>query len=93
MAPAAEIHFARVAVTETQIRQLSLPTRPTKRTDSRARSFGKRSVEVDAIPAKTLRSMVDSCIRDHIDPHQLAVLQTAEESERGILISLAERWR
>lgn len=92
MAPRAEIHFERVAVTEDQIRDLKLPTRPTKQTDSRARSFGSESVEVDAIPARRLRNMVERCIRRHIDPQQLAVLQAAEESERSILLSLAERW-
>ena len=36
----------RLAVTEEQIEEWSLPTRPTKRSDSRARSFGS-SVSVD----------------------------------------------
>jgi hypothetical protein len=93
LAPAAEIHFHRVAVTEAQIRELDLPTRPTKRTDSRARGFGKESVEVDAIPPRHLRSLVETSVRRHIDPHQLKVLQAAEESERSILQSLAARWR
>jgi hypothetical protein len=93
LAPAAEIHFARVAVTEVQIVDLNLPTRPTKRTDSRAHSFGSQSVEVDAIPARSLRKLVESCIRRHVDGRQLAVLRAAEESERRILSSLAERCR
>jgi hypothetical protein len=38
-APDAEIHFERVAVTPEQIQTLQLPTRPTKRTDSRAKAF------------------------------------------------------
>lgn len=92
MAPEAEIYFERVAVTEAQIRELHLPTRPTKKTDSRARSFGQQSVEVDAIRARRLRSMVDECIQRHIDQHQFAVLQMAEASERSILLTLADRW-
>jgi hypothetical protein len=92
MAPAAEIHFERVAVTEAQIQELHLLTRPTKKTDSRARSFGQESVEVDAIPARRLRRMVDACIQTHIDQQQLAVLQAAEASERSILLSVADRW-
>ena len=92
MAPSAHIHFERVAVTEGQIRELRLPTRPTKETDSRASSFGSRSVEVDAVPARVLRSMAERCIRRHIDRRQLEALQVAEQSERNILLSLANRW-
>jgi hypothetical protein len=90
MAPKAEIYFSRVAVTEDQIRRWSLPTRPTKTTDSRARTFGNRSVEVDAIPAKTLRNIAQRCITNHIaDMSQIRVLQVAEESERSVLYQLA----
>src|SRR5262249_29705657 len=39
LAPEAEIHFERLAVLPHQIRELNLPTRPTKRTDSRSRTF------------------------------------------------------
>src|SRR5262249_13758807 len=53
-APEAQIHFARVAVTPEQINELQLPTRPTKKTDSRSRSFDGESVEVDAIPPRQL---------------------------------------
>ena len=50
MAPDAEIHFERIAVTPDQIAQWDLPTRPTKTTDSRSKGFGDISVELDAIP-------------------------------------------
>jgi hypothetical protein len=89
LAPKAEIHFTRVAVTEDQIRSLHLPTRPTKTTDSRSKTFGKASVEVDAIPARTLRQMVENRIRKHVNYDQLATLEVAEESERTFLYRLA----
>jgi hypothetical protein len=57
-APDAETHFERVAVTPEQIRTLQLPTRPTKKTDSRAKAFGNQSVEVEAIPPATLRKLI-----------------------------------
>ncbi len=57
-APDVEISFERLAVTEAQIAELSLPTRPTKVTDSRSRSFRGESVEVDAIPTSVLRQIV-----------------------------------
>ena len=50
LAPDAEIIFERIAVTPEQIEEWSLPTRPTKASDSRAKTFGSAiSVELDAI--------------------------------------------
>jgi hypothetical protein len=89
LAPGADIHFERVAVTPQQIYLWELPTRPTKATDSRAKAFGSASVEVDAIPARRLRQLVQSCIARHINPEQLRVLRVAERSEREILLRLA----
>ena len=57
MAPGAEIHFERVAVTPEQIITLNLPTRPTKSSDSRNRNFEGESVEVDAIDPDSLRTL------------------------------------
>ncbi|MCI0442267.1 hypothetical protein L0152_03490, partial [bacterium] len=48
-APDSEIHFERIAVNPDQIQELNLQTRPTKKSDSRARNFVGESVEVDAI--------------------------------------------
>jgi hypothetical protein len=89
MAPHVELHFERVAVTECQMREYDLPTRPTKTTDSRSRGFGAVSVEVDAIPARALREMVQDCIERHIDEAALKVVQVAEASEREQLGLLA----
>jgi hypothetical protein len=46
------ITFERVAVTEEQIRELDLPTRPTKRTDSRAAGWDGGSVEARRHPRR-----------------------------------------
>jgi hypothetical protein len=59
-APDADITFERVAVNPEQIRQMNLPTRPTKKTDSRNKDFQGESVEVDAIPPVTLRGWLRS---------------------------------
>src|SRR5262245_66381978 len=61
-APSAEIHFHRPAVTRAQVEQWNLPSRPTKMTDTRAKKFTGTSVELDAIPANTLREFVRGCI-------------------------------
>lgn len=64
---------------------MELPTRPTKKTDSRSRNFLGESVELDAIPADTLRFMVRSRIEQHINQGQLKRLQVVEEQERATL--------
>ncbi|MFH1743383.1 MAG: hypothetical protein ABIH23_30625, partial [bacterium] len=91
-APDAEIHFECIAVTPEQIEEWNLPTRPTKRTDTRSKGFKGESVELDAIPSKLLRDLVRSCIEQHIDSHALAVMKVAEDSERNALKELAEEF-
>ncbi len=90
-APDVDLTFEHVAVTPEQIEQWELATRPTKTTDTRARSFAGESVEVDAIPPTQLRELARACIAQHIDPWQVRVLETAEESERAILNAFARQ--
>jgi hypothetical protein len=91
LAPEAEIHFHRLAVTPEQIAAWNLPTRPTKVTDSRARGFGPISVELDAIEPSQLRDLVGEAIEQHLPYHQLEVLKAAEESERLLLTNLVRQ--
>ena len=81
--------FERLAVTEQQIEELRLPTRPTKATDTRVAGFTGGSVEVDAIPASTLRGIVEDAITQHIDPLQLELTRTVEEQEKTLLYRIA----
>lgn len=92
MAPDAEIYFQRLAVTPDQIRHWELPTRPTKKTDSRAKDFGAISVELDAISPAQLRRLVEKAITRHLPADELRVLQVAEESERQLLNRLVGMW-
>jgi hypothetical protein len=89
LAPDAEIHFERIAVTPYQIDTLKLPARPTKTTDSRSKGFGDISVELDAIEPDLLRNLVRVYIEKHL-PEQLKVLQVAEESERTLIRRLVD---
>jgi len=83
--PAADIYFERLAVTEQQIAEWSLPTRPTKASDTRAKNFGSDiSVELDAIEPNQLRALV----QETIELHLYEVLKAAEESERDIISRL-----
>lgn len=92
MAPDAEIHFERLAVTMEQIRSLNLPLRPTKRSDSRARSFEQRfgvgSVELDAIHPNTLRAIAREAIERHLPRRELEILKAAERDERETIAKL-----
>ena len=90
MAPDAPIHFYRVAVTPEQVQEWNLPTRPTKRSDSRSKRFGAVSVELDAVEPETLRGLVRQCIEDHLPADELNILKVAEESERRLLTGMVE---
>jgi hypothetical protein len=86
LAPEAEIHFERIAVLPEQIEAWNLPTRPTKKTDSRAKAFGSaQSVELDAIRPDVLRELVRDLIEQHLPAEELEVLKAAEASERQFM--------
>lgn len=92
LAPGAEIHFERLAVRPWQIEAWQLPTRPTKKTDSRAKSFGyAESVELDAIHPDKLRGLVLSKVEALLPASQIRVLEAAEESEREVLRMFARQ--
>jgi len=91
-APDVEIVFERLAVTPEQIVALDLPTRPTKATDSRSRTFAGESVEVDAVPTSVLRRIVEDAIVFWIDEHALAATRLAEQHERQGLLAMAQGW-
>jgi hypothetical protein len=89
MAPDAEIYFERIAVTEEQITDWNLPTRPTKASDTRTAKFNSdTSVELDAIEPDALRAIVKDAIEEHLPPDQFEVLKVAEASEREIIARL-----
>jgi len=90
LAPAAEIHFERLAVLPEQITAWRLPTRPTKQTDSRAKRFGEVSVELDAIDPHRLRLLVQGAIERHLPQEKLKVLRIAERYERTAFTRIAE---
>lgn len=90
ISPDVALYFHRVAVNEDQIDEYKLPTRPTKKTDSRSKSFHGESVEVDAIDPDTLRELCEGCIQDHIDCDQLQNLKRVERAERETLATMIE---
>lgn len=91
LAPDADIYFERLAVTPEQINEWSLPTRPTKASDTRAKNFGGISVELDAIEPTRLRDIVSTAIEWHLPKEQFNVLKAAEASERRLLLEFTRR--
>lgn len=85
-----DLHFNRVAVTLDQIERWDLPTRPTKKTDSRAKNWKGESAELDAIPPGQLKKLVEGVIERHIDPRLLKQTRAIEEAERGTLEAVAK---
>lgn len=90
-APTSWIYFRRIAVQPWQISQLQLPTRPTKRSDSRSAKFEGASVELDAIHPDTLRKMCSDCITQHIDEKALERTKAVEKAERDTLKLISDQ--
>jgi hypothetical protein len=89
-APNVKLTFERVAVTEKQIEEWSLPVRPTKHTDPRAKEFKGDSVELDAIPPAELRRLVTESISRHVDQDHLDEIRQTEAEDREALRRIAE---
>ena len=92
-APDAEINFERVAVLPWHIKKWGLPTRPTKTTDSRSKTFDGESVEVDASPPDMMRWLVRQSIGRHVDHDVLERTKLIEQSERQTLLSVAKQFQ
>ncbi len=83
--------FDRLAVTPEQIKELELPYRPVKKSDPRTRRFaGAGSVEIEAIPRRTILAILRDRIERELDSHALEIARVAEESERAVLARIAE---
>ncbi|TWT48397.1 hypothetical protein Pla111_01630 [Botrimarina hoheduenensis] len=85
-----EFRFVRVAVTEKQVSDWSLPGAPPKRTDSRAKNFRGPCVELEAIEPDRLRDLCRDCIEQHIDSHALEQHKRNEKAERETLNRMRE---
>jgi hypothetical protein len=83
-----DLTFERIAVTEEQIEEYDLPTRPTKQS-THAKRFRGESVDVDAMDTNVVRGLVRDAIESYIDPHALRMTRIAERSEREVLLEIA----
>jgi hypothetical protein len=90
----ADITFRRLAVNLQQIKEWKLPTRETKKTDTRCKEFFKNfgadapSVELDAIHPDQLREIVREAIEEHIPAGHMETLEVIEASEQKVFTKL-----
>ena len=83
------VRFVTLGLTREQVERWTLPTRPTKRSDSRAGRHGAVSVELDAMTPEQLVGLVADAIDRHL-PEPARVAHQAEiEATRGYLRRLA----
>lgn len=92
LAGGAPLDFRRIAITEQQIVELDLPTKPRKEGDKRAQHI-EYTVEAEAMPARLLRELLRREVEALLPEHALRVAKVAEQSERGYLLHLADQMR
>ena len=94
-----EVDFQRIAVTPEQVDNWQLPSRPSKKTDTRHKAFerefgmGMPSVELDAIPPDQLRHLVRAAIESHIPSGHLEAIDIEEREARSTLETMLENYR
>lgn len=88
-----EVDFRRLAVTADQIAEFNLPTRPAKKTDSRAKGWEGECVEVDAMSSNVLVQLAEEAITGLIDFYAWTQLENTEQLERDSLQQLVQAWK
>jgi hypothetical protein len=84
-----ELDFQRIAITEEQIEEHDLPTKPRKDLDRRSLHVA-HTVEAEAMPAGILRQLLRDNIEALLPSHALTIAKVAEESEREHIERMAE---
>lgn len=85
---AIDLSFHRIAITEEQIEQYDLPTKPRKEGDKRSQHV-KATVEAEAMPAKTMRKLLRDTVEAFLPEGALEAARVAEQSEQAGLRALA----
>ncbi len=84
-----KLDFRRIAITERQIEEYDLPTKPRKTGDRRALHV-RETVEAEAMPAHILRAMLRDEVEALLPAGALEVARVAEESQREHLERMAD---
>lgn len=90
LAPGTNLSFERLAVSEAQIVEMDLPTKPRKEGDRRSPEV-KATVEAEAMPAAALRQLLTDAVMQWLPSDALRVARLKESMERQRLIEAA-RW-
>lgn len=83
-----DLSFERIGITEEQIEEYDLPTKPRKDSDQRARHVAA-TVEAEAMPAHILCELLRDCVEGLLPDGALEAAKVAEQSEREGLRLLA----
>jgi hypothetical protein len=82
------LHFERLGITEAQIAEYRLPTKPRKSGERRAAHI-IHTVEAEAMPAVVMRRLLRERVEALLPARALEVSKVAEENERSYLKMLA----
>jgi hypothetical protein len=85
------VKLTRACVTPEQIKKHKLPTRPVKKSDTRAGGWKGGCVEIDTMPPAVLKSIVRDCITRHIERYQWEQTLAIENAERETLQQFAAK--
>ena len=88
--PDHDIELRRLAITAEQIEQHDLPTKPRKKGDRRRLDI-TATVEAEALPAATLRAMVENAVHEYLDPEVRERLRVSEAAQRETIRALGDR--
>lgn len=80
-------HFNRVAILPEDIEIYNLPTRPTKKTDSRSANFEGESVELDSMDMRTIKQRVHDCIMENVSDELMRSALEKEQAEKARITS------
>ena len=84
LAPGVDLEFYRLAVRPEHIQAMNLVTKPRKASERRSLHI-TRTVEAEAIPARTLRAMLTSEVESCLPSGALEATKAAEASERKLI--------
>jgi hypothetical protein len=84
-----DLTFERLGITERQIEDYDLPTKPRKEGDKRSLQV-KSTVEAEAMPVRILRKLLRDAVECLLPEDALAVTKVAELNEREGLRQIAE---
>lgn len=92
----ADVSVKRIALNMEQVEKLNPPPNPAKLTDSRAedyvRKYGNDSWELDAIEPAAMISLIESEIKEFVDPVSWEETEAQERDEREALTACSDRW-